>query len=88
MARVTIEDCLTEESNNRFNLVLMAAKRARQLESGASPLVEAEKDKPTVLALREIAEGEINTRIMDEVDARTHVGEAQISEDEARAELS
>ena len=57
MARVTVEDCL-KKVPNRFELVLMAAQRARQLSSGAVARVDA-KDKPTVLALREIAEGEI-----------------------------
>ena len=55
MARLTVEDCL-QHVNNRFELVLKAAKRARELERGAEPLVEWEKDKPTVVALREIAE--------------------------------
>lgn len=56
MARVTVEDCL-DRINNRFELVLTAAKRARSIAHGARPLVEEENDKPTVLALREIAEG-------------------------------
>lgn len=56
MARVTVEDCLIEE-NNRFRLIMAAAKRARQISMGHQPLVEEENDKPTVLALREIEEG-------------------------------
>lgn len=56
MARVTVEDCL-EHVDNRFHLVLVATKRARQLANGAEPLVPWENDKPTVVALREIAEG-------------------------------
>jgi DNA-directed RNA polymerase subunit omega len=57
MARVTVEDCL-KYVKNRFELVLTAAKRAHAIELGAAqPLVEEENDKPTVLALREIAEG-------------------------------
>lgn len=57
MARVTVEDCL-EKVENRFALVLLAAERAHQLEMGLSdPLVSEDNDKPTVLALREIAEG-------------------------------
>lgn len=56
MARLTVEDCL-KNVDNRFNLVLKAAKRARLLERGAQPWVEWENDKPTVVALREIAEG-------------------------------
>jgi DNA-directed RNA polymerase subunit omega len=56
MARVTVEDCLGNVGN-RFDLVLAAAKRARAVAMGAEPLVELENDKPTVIALREIAEG-------------------------------
>ena len=55
MARVTVEDCL-ENVDNRFDLVLKASIRAHQLELGAAePMVDRENDKPTVLALREIA---------------------------------
>lgn len=57
MARVTVEDCLPLV-DNRFALVLLATKRARQLMAGARPLLEA-KDKPPVLALREIATGKV-----------------------------
>ena len=60
MARLTVEDCL-KHVDNRFNLVLLASKRARQLALGATPLVPVEKDKPTVVALREIAEGKITS---------------------------
>lgn len=56
MARITVEDCL-DNVDNRFNLVLLATKRARQLVNGVDPLVPWENDKPTVVALREIAEG-------------------------------
>ncbi|MCF6767308.1 DNA-directed RNA polymerase subunit omega [Thiotrichales bacterium 19S11-10] len=57
MARVTVEDCL-EYVDNRFQLVLLAAKRARHLmQSGEEPLVEWDNDKPTVVALREVADG-------------------------------
>ena len=56
MARLTVEDCL-EHIDNRFELVLKAAKRARMLERGAQAWVPWENDKPTVVALREIAEG-------------------------------
>jgi DNA-directed RNA polymerase subunit omega len=65
MARVTVEDCL-DNVDNRFELVLIAAKRARQLSMGAEPLVELENDKPTVLALREIAENRINKSVLEE----------------------
>ena len=66
MARVTVEDCLDNVAN-RFELVLAAAKRARQIYLGADPMVEAENDKPTVLALREIAEGKVTAEILDEI---------------------
>lgn len=65
MARLTVEDCL-DHVDNRFELVLVAAKRARQLSMGAEPLVEIENDKPTVLALREIAENKINNSVLNE----------------------
>ena len=66
MARVTVEDCL-KYVENRFKLVLLAAKRAHQLEMGtASPLVSVDNDKPTVLALREIADGHDIERVMAE----------------------
>ncbi len=65
MARVTVTDCL-EHVDNRFQLVLVATKRARQLILGAKPLVEVDNDKPTVVALREIAEGLIGPSILDE----------------------
>ena len=68
MARVTVEDCLSNV-DNRFQLVLVATKRARQISLGAEPLVEEEKDKPTVIALREIAEGLVTRDILiDEVE--------------------
>ncbi|MCF6179262.1 MAG: DNA-directed RNA polymerase subunit omega [Geopsychrobacter sp.] len=68
MARVTVEDCL-EKVNNRFELVLLAAKRARLIANGQEPLVEEENDKPTVLALREIAEGVVNPEVVAEMEA-------------------
>lgn len=54
MARVTVEDCL-QHVENRFELVLVSAKRARQLANGADPMLAWENDKPTVVALRELA---------------------------------
>jgi len=68
MARVTVEDCL-ENVDNRFELVRLAARRARQLAQGKDALVEPENDKPTVIALREIAEGLIDEQILDEAEA-------------------
>lgn len=67
MARITVEDCL-ENVDNLFDLVMLAARRARRLANGAEPLVEWENDKPTVVALREIAEGLINEEILDEIE--------------------
>jgi len=67
MARITVEDCL-ENIDNIFEMVLVAAKRARRVAHGADPLVELENDKPTVIALREIAEGHITPAILDEID--------------------
>ncbi len=67
MARVTVEDCL-ENVDNRFELVLVASKRARQVAMGAPPLLEEENDKPTVIALREIAENLVNAEILNEVE--------------------
>ena len=65
MARVTVEDCL-EHVENRFELVMVASKRAREIAvRGAQPMVEWENDKPTVVALREIAEGLIKADILD-----------------------
>ena len=68
MARVTVEDCL-EVVSNRFELVMMASKRARQLSKGAQPVIQGEiDDKPTVLALREIAARRIDNAMIDEVE--------------------
>lgn len=65
MARVTVEDCL-EHVDNRFELVIKAAKRARKISIGADPLVPMENDKPTVIALREIAQGLLSQEHMEE----------------------
>ncbi len=65
MARITVEDCV-ERIINRFELVLIATKRARQVARGAAPLVEEENDKATVIALREIADGLIDASVLDE----------------------
>ncbi len=67
MARITVEDC-TDNISNMFQLVLVAAKRARQLANGAEPGVEWENDKPTVVALREVAEGHVSESILEERD--------------------
>lgn len=66
MARITVEDCL-DKVDNRFELVMVSSKRARQIQiGGKDPLVSVDNDKPTVLALREIADGLINASILTE----------------------
>ena len=77
MARITVEDCL-ENVENRFELVMLASRRARSLRRfGNDPLVPEENDKPTVIALREIAEGLISHEILDnqEISAEDEVGD-------------
>ncbi|MDT3737097.1 MAG: DNA-directed RNA polymerase subunit omega [Denitratisoma sp.] len=64
MARITVDDCL-KRIPNRFQLTLAATYRARQLTIGASPLIEGEKDKPTVVALREIAAGLVGLEVLN-----------------------
>lgn len=89
MARVTVEDCL-DKLDNRFQLVLVATRRARQLARGADSLLEWENDKPTVMALREIAVGHVDRTILDEQDeteqalAEAELADA-IAEQEAQA---
>ncbi|MGB5451379.1 MAG: DNA-directed RNA polymerase subunit omega [Sedimenticolaceae bacterium] len=70
MARITVEDCLAHV-DNRFDLVLLASRRARQLVNGVDPLVPWENDKPTVVALREIAEGLISEETVAEPEETT-----------------
>lgn len=65
MARITVEDCLNHV-DNRFNLVLLATKRARQLANGVEPTLPWENDKPTVMALREIAAGNISNAMVQQ----------------------
>lgn len=74
-----------ENVDNLFELVLIAAKRARQLANGAEPTVEWENDKPTVVALREVAEGAVTASILDEADVPAEEPEP---EELLRAELS
>ena len=78
MARVTVEDCL-ESVDNRFELVMVASKRARQIATGGKePLVQEESDKPTVIALREIAEGLVTPDMLsreDEIEAEEELAE-------------
>ena len=80
MARLTVEDCL-DYVDNRFELVLVATKRARQLAMGADPLVPVDNDKPTVLALREIAENLINDEVLEEAVVKQDDVEALIEGD-------
>jgi len=71
MARVTVEDCL-ENVDNRFELVMLASKRARQLATGGKePKVAWENDKPTVVALREIADGLVDANVIAQDDIVT-----------------
>jgi DNA-directed RNA polymerase subunit omega len=65
MARITVEDCL-HNVDNLFQLVLLAAQRARRLSNGAEPSVPWENDKPTVVALREIAAGNVTADMLRE----------------------
>ncbi len=67
MARITVEDCL-KNIDNLFDLVLLASKRSRQLANGAEARVEWQNDKPTVVALREIAEGQVTLDLLSEPD--------------------
>jgi DNA-directed RNA polymerase subunit omega len=67
MARITVEDCL-DNIENIFEMVLVAAKRARRIAHGADVLVDRENDKPTVVALREIAAGHVTPAILDEIE--------------------
>ncbi|WP_455380061.1 DNA-directed RNA polymerase subunit omega [Acidihalobacter prosperus] len=83
MARITVEDCLANV-DNRFQLVLIASKRARQIALGAEPRVPLENDKPTVVALREIADGMTDVSVLDEVISEENDAESQISDQEAR----
>lgn len=79
MARITVEDCL-DNVENRFELVMLATRRARQMRRfGVEPLVPEENDKPTVIALREIAEGLVSYEMLDAQDASTEDEELEVS---------
>ena len=88
MARVTVEDCL-DHVENRFDLVLKATKRARQLSNGKEPFLDWDNDKPAVMALREIAAGLITDDVLNarEVVEEEFVVAGVISEDEAASEV-
>ena len=94
MARITVEDCL-DNVDNRFELVMVSSKRARQIQTGGKdPMVAADNDKPTVIALREIAEGHVNVDIlkakprseMQEIDMEAEV--SALAEAEAAIEAA
>lgn len=85
MARTTVEDCL-DNVDNRFQLVLIAAKRAREIALGDDPMVERDNDKPTVIALREIAAGLVDESILEKTTAREHAEESIVAEEELIAE--
>jgi len=82
MARITVEDCL-DKVDNRFELVMVATKRARQLAVGGhEPLVKREGDKPTVLALRELAKGLVTAESIQKIDdAAEDFGHDEISDE-------
>jgi len=71
MARTTIEGALTKISN-RFDLTLAATNRAREISAGSQPLLEADRDKPTVVALREIAVGKVGIEMLDKSQGLVH----------------
>ena len=84
MARITVEDCL-ENVDNRFELVMVSSKRARQIQAeGKDPLVEADNDKPTVIALREIADGLVDADILIEKPSVELEGLEESNLDEAQ----
>ncbi|MDP2155675.1 MAG: DNA-directed RNA polymerase subunit omega [Sulfuricella sp.] len=64
MARITVDDCM-KTITNRFELTLVATVRARQIAQGGTPMVEANRDKPTVIALREISQGKVGLEILN-----------------------
>jgi DNA-directed RNA polymerase subunit omega len=71
MARTTIEDALTKIPN-RFDLTLAATNRAREISAGSQPLLDADRDKPTVIALREIAAGKVGIEMLDKSQGLVH----------------
>ncbi len=85
MARITVEDCL-ERIDNRFDLILLATKRARQLANGAEATVPWNNDKPTVVALREIAAGTIDPSLLEEGAGR-ETGDGVVSGESLEEQL-
>ena len=83
MARITVEDCL-DHVDNRFELVMVGSKRARQIAvDGRPPLIDVENDKPTVIALREIEQGLISPEVLKEIDRDYEIVTAEDSLDSA-----
>ena len=83
MARITVEDCLNFV-DNRFELVMIGSKRARQIAvDGRPPLIDVENDKPTVIALREIEEGLISPEVLQEIDRDYEIVEAEEGSEDA-----
>ena len=88
MARITVEDCL-ENVENRFELVMVGSKRARQLAvEGRAPLLDEENDKPTVVALREIAEGLIDASILSVVEHEFTIDDIEDAIQEENGDVS
>ena len=89
MARITVEDCL-DHVDNRFDLVLLGTRRARQLAGGVEPLLPWQNDKPTVMALREIAEGVLSAETLaaaEQEEEDTTKSPEQVLAEELAAEL-
>ena len=83
MARITVEDCLNFV-DNRFELVMVGSKRARQIAvDGRPPLVDSENDKPTVIALREIEQGLIAPEFLEEVERDYEIVDAEENSEDA-----
>ena len=79
MARITVEDCL-QNVDNRFNLVMVASKRARQISvQGQPPMVEEDSDKATVIALREIADGLVTQNLLNQAETEYGDQEEQVA---------
>jgi DNA-directed RNA polymerase subunit omega len=91
MARITVEDCL-ENVPNRFDLVMIASKRARQIQTGGkSPMISEDKDKPAVLALREVAANLVSYDILNEIEFKDDTAQIEKEADviqREEAELS
>lgn len=87
MARLTIEDCLTQVGN-RYVLVALASKRARQLTLGKDALVDEDNDKPTVIALREIAEGLITMENIDTIGKNDFLDEFAMTDESEESILA